>query len=191
MKDKFVQHLKVLTNSFLDFIYPRICLHCQLPIKSKAVLFCTHCSEDFFLSEKLWFDDNQLCISIFDSIGAVKSLERALKKPHQLFLAKQLAHFYFVVWAKQNWPLPSIILSFKDTPFYQRDCPKKIIATKLAKQLRSPYLCLKEKKKLKSAEGKIVLLIELSINEEKWQNIANYFLKSGAKKVYGLCLTSS
>lgn len=178
-----------LTDHFLDILYPRICFHCHMPIESKAVLFCSTCSEDFFFSEKSLISKDQLCLSFFEPLGAVKTLQNALKKPSHLFLAKQLAYFYFIAWEKKEWPVPELVLSLKEIAFYKRDCPKKALAKKFAKLLQTRYLCSREKKL--RLEEKTILLLEISINEARWEKLVELCMERGAKKIYGLCLTSS
>lgn len=184
-------YYKQFFDQLVDLLYPRICFHCNRPIESKAILVCKDCSEHFVFSEKIFSSRNQFCIAQFDSFGAVKTVQRKLERADHIFLAKHLALFYFVAWEKQEWHMPSIVCFFNELPFYKRDCAKKIIVNSLSKFLKIPLLACRINSEKCKLEGEVVLFIELVMNVEKWEEVVDFYLKRGAKRVYGLSLTAN
>jgi len=123
---------KILT-SFQDFIYPPLCLHCEIPIKSHYLHLCSECHSLLELIDPagrcpLCFSADYCperiscshcrfqepifnhCAAAFDHLGPAATIVRQLKYGNQPYLAKGLAAFMALQLLQLNWPLPDLIV---------------------------------------------------------------------------------
>ncbi|MCH9625526.1 MAG: hypothetical protein S4CHLAM123_07020 [Chlamydiales bacterium] len=141
----------------LDFIFPPLCLHCGIDLKSQKRLFCDHCSSDFQLlhvqnrcpycfSEQQSASPCSECIehkkwqvrmgSALEYTGAVKTLVKQLKKGDMPYLAKTGAAFLLLQLTALKWPLPDVIVPVPARGLFQQRNHASLLASHLAKALQ-------------------------------------------------------
>lgn len=126
--------MKQVIHSFLDFLFPPLCLHCGDLITKKKSLLCTICSNLLQMIEpkgRCLYCFNEMdheqkqnicprCIrkssifhriaSVFDYIGPAATLVKKLKYGNQPYLAKGAGAFLTAQFIKLNWPIPDLIV---------------------------------------------------------------------------------
>lgn len=130
---KLLKSSHFLVNSFLNLIYPSICLHCSYPLEGKFTLLCNDC---FNLIDLI--DSENRCQSCFkevnsrkhlkceyciksssylnqigsacEYIGPIVTLVRSLKYQDQPHIAKSLAAIIVTQFFKLKWPIPDLIV---------------------------------------------------------------------------------
>jgi competence protein ComFC len=125
--------LKTFGKSFLDLIYPPLCLHCNACLEKECGLFCHSC---LFLFEKIdpaercpycfsdgYIQNDKCCAeckkrpkktkrmaSVFDYEGPPATLVKHLKYGGQPYLAKGAGALMAMQFFALNWPLPDFII---------------------------------------------------------------------------------
>lgn len=157
--------LKKCGKSFLDLIYPPLCLHCNECLENECHLFCRSCLLLFdqidpstrcpfcFSPE---FDRNQqkCCdhckqhprkikrtASVFDYEGPPATLVKQLKYGGQFYLAKSGGAFMAVQFLSLNWPMPDFIIPMPMASLRKMERgynQSELLAESLAKLINRP-----------------------------------------------------
>lgn len=123
-----------LGKSFVDFIYPPICLHCNETLEAGHLLFCLYCSQQlemidatlrcpFCFSSDINRDTQTCCgpcegkpriiqrmASVFDYEGASSTLIKHLKYGGKSYLANGGGAYLAAQFFALDWPMPDLII---------------------------------------------------------------------------------
>lgn len=158
--------IKQLINSFLDLIYPPICLHCEKTLPLTFKIFCEECliefkplnagercpycfSADFKIEDKVCFNCRKKALvftrvySAFDLTGPAESLFYKLKSSPSSYLSLAGAAFLSYGYLTSHLPLPDFIIPLSQSFFKKLtlgESPHFQLAKQLAKILNCP-LC--------------------------------------------------
>lgn len=126
--------MRQLLKSFLDLVFPPLCLHCQETLEAEHPLFCKTCllqvipanpaercpycfSLEFNpLSQKSCSNciENPLFIdqvgAVFDYEGPPATLVRQLKYGGKTYLAQGAGAYMAAQFIALNWPIPDVII---------------------------------------------------------------------------------
>lgn len=156
-----------LKNSYLDLLYPNLCLHCEAELDTRHHLLCADCFETLSFSLpnqhcKRCFScveeavDHPFCktcakspspffciIFPLESIGAAISLERALRQFTSSFIVKGLSAFITLYLIEQKLEKPDLVTYVPD-PFMKKivkgPSPAYEIAKTVAELLNIPLI---------------------------------------------------
>lgn len=124
---------KLIGRSFLNLVYPPLCLHCKNTLYDDSHLLCSICLQNLELidpSERCplcfsseYHPHERLCTecrtypplfhgmaSAFDYIGPAATLVRKLKYGDQTHLAEGCGAYLAAQFLNLNWPMPDIIV---------------------------------------------------------------------------------
>jgi ComF family protein len=125
--------IRQIGRSFIDFIYPPLCLHCGSCLIQSTYLLCPTCVNLleliepssrclFCFSEK---DEEKLHVCLecrtrpsfldgaaasFDFLGPASTLIKKMKYSHMPYLDKAIAAYMIAQFCKLDWPLPDVII---------------------------------------------------------------------------------
>lgn len=124
--------IKALGQALLDFVYPPLCLHCQVSLSESGPLLCLTCAELLSLLEvkgrcgrcfEQSGDTPHSCRSCrtqratpgplaaaLPCYGPAVSLIKAVDRRSQVYLAKGLASFMVAQIDRLNWPVPDLVV---------------------------------------------------------------------------------
>jgi competence protein ComFC len=125
--------LRKYFRSFVNLIYPPICLHCKQSLNQDNHLLCEACLAILELadpSERCLFcfspeslSEQQICseclikppilngmAAAFDYVGPSACLVRKLKYSDQAFLAKGCGGYLAAQFLRLEWPIPDVII---------------------------------------------------------------------------------
>lgn len=123
-----------LGQSFLDLLYPPLCLHCNEGLDRSNPVFCRLCLEllssinpvdrcPYCFSADFSAEGQQCCLrcsksppvldrmaAVFDYEGPASSLVKAFKYGGQSYLAKGAGAFLAAQFFQLDWPMPDVII---------------------------------------------------------------------------------
>lgn len=125
--------LKMIGKSFVDLLYPPLCLHCDESLEKGCYIFCKACQEQLelidpslrcpfcfsseFDQQKQKFcqecqkkSKNMRIASAFDYEGPPATLVKLLKYANQTYLAKGGGAYLATQFLTLNWPMPDYII---------------------------------------------------------------------------------
>ena len=159
-------------NSFMNFVYPKGCLHCKSSQLAAEHIFCLECSSQLDqldlnvhchrCGDILEIEDRHFChncslhpspfykmAAVFSHKGPAATLSSALKVGSKPWLAKPIASFMAAVLLEADWELPDLI-TYVPTSFLKKTqrgyCHRKLIATELANLMQTPLVKMLKKK---------------------------------------------
>lgn len=167
--------LKQLANSFLDLIYPPLCLHCRESLDAEFSLFCHTCLKllalidpacrcPYCFTSEINIEKDNSCsecrqkpqimrriAAAFDYEGPAATLVKQLKYGGKPYLAEGAGAFLTAQFVRLEWPLPDYIIPMPMAPLRKFDRgynQSQLIADVLGKLLNKPVLNI-----LKRASG--------------------------------------
>jgi predicted amidophosphoribosyltransferase len=205
-----------LKDSFLNLIYPPLCLHCGDSLAKEERQFCTPCLQNLALIEPsercpLCFCERpcmrcrnhplglERLAAACEREGPAATLLNLLKRGDSPYLAKGAAALMAAQFLRLEWPLPDLLvpipLSFLRWWAHGYN-PSELLAHSLSEILDRPVASLLKKRddySLKSESeisGKILLLIDLE--ETSLRSCAEALSEGEPKAIYGLiCFKST
>ncbi len=191
--------LKKLGNSFLDLIYPPLCLHCNESLDKECTFFCKSC---MFLFEKIdpttrcpfcfthdFIPSDKCCsackkrprkikhmASVFDYEGPSATLVKQLKYGGQSYLAKGAGALMVMQFLALNWPMPDFIIPMPMSRLRKMERgynQSELLAESISKVLQRP-VC----KALKRRSGDFS---QAGLNHHQRLNLKNdsFFVRNG------------
>lgn len=197
--------MKRLFKSFLDLLYPPLCLHCKDSLEEESFLLCKPCLSQMvplnasdrcpycFSSE---FDpelqtccasciENPLFIdrvaSVFDYEGPPATLVKRLKYAGQTYLANPSGAFLVAQLIALNWPMPDVIIPMPIAPLkkIERGFNQSLaLAESMGSMIERPVNEIIKRKNGDFSQAGLGYKQRLKLNSD------SFFLKSRAK-LYG------
>lgn len=126
--------LRLIKKSFIDFVYPPVCLHCYESLEDYSRLFCRYCLQQLEMIDALarcpycfsseFNQEMQTCCrscegkprliqrmaSVFDYEGAPSTLIKHLKYGGKPYLANGGGAYLAAQFFALNWPMPDFVI---------------------------------------------------------------------------------
>lgn len=131
---RMLQWTRAIGKSFVDLVYPPICLHCHEPLEDSSALFCQCCMLllspidpaercPYCFSSEFDPENDVSCrecrkerhpcdrmAAVFDYEGPASTLIKRLKYGGQFYLATGAGAFLTAQWIALDWPMPDCIV---------------------------------------------------------------------------------
>jgi len=131
---------KRIFQSFLDLIYPPLCLHCNAALGVHYAIFCEHCTQllhpiapnercPYCFSADLNVESEKCCqncrqktpstdrmAAVFDYEGPAASFVKHFKYGGQSYLAKGAGAYLVMQFLELNWPMPDCVIPMPMAP---------------------------------------------------------------------------
>ena len=197
---EFRSLLKDFAASFLDLIYPPLCLHCDETLESGCKIFCRSCLEmmemidpltrcSLCFSSDLDREKENKCqgcrknprnishiASVFDYEGPAATLVKQLKYGGQSYLAKGGGAYLAAQFLTLGWPIPDFILPMPMAPLrrWERGYNQSMLLAQTFSQLiQCPVSTLLKRKNGDFSQAGLDYQQRLSLQSD------SFFLKKG------------